>query len=88
MQSLTAVSKYKTQLASIEQLSALLLCLEPIFDGDPIRQEIQDLNNDFQNLVLVLFGQLEVQVISLSLSLFSVCVCGGGGGVCTWYTCI
>ena len=63
-QALTAVNVHKPQLSSIEQLSTQLLYLEPIFSGDPVRDEMQTLSKDYQSLVLEIFDLLEGQARS------------------------
>ena len=60
-QGLTAVNDRKNQLSSIEQLSTHLLYLEPIFDCDPIRQEMASLNETYQATILDIFSLLEGQ---------------------------
>ncbi len=52
----------KTRLQSICELSTHLLYLEPIFNGISIREELVKLRGDFQEIVLDLFSQLELQV--------------------------
>ena len=48
------------RLSSIEQLSTHLLYLEPIFDGDPVREELHVLSEVYQSLVLEIFALLGV----------------------------
>jgi len=57
-EALTAVNDQKIQLSSIEQLSTHLLYLEPIFDGDAVRQELQVLSESYQSLILEIFALL------------------------------
>ena len=47
---------------SVQELSTHLLYLEPIFDGKPVRDDLQTLSNHFQNLVTEIFTLLETQV--------------------------
>jgi hypothetical protein len=61
-QALTEINDHKGKLQSIQELSAHLLYLEPIFDGRPVSDDLRTLSNHFQNLVMEVFSLLEAQV--------------------------
>ena len=63
-QALTEINDHKEKLQSLQELSTHLLYLEPIFDGNPVRDDLQMLSNCFQNLVMEVFSLLEVQVMN------------------------
>ena len=73
------------RLSSIEQLSTHLLYLEPIFDGDPVREELHVLSEVYQSLVLEIFALLGVLCVMWCVWCvrYVVCeVCGVGGVWC------
>ena len=61
-QALPEINEHKGKLQSVQELSTHLLYLEPIFDGKPVRDDLQMLGNHFQNLVMEVFTLLETQV--------------------------
>ncbi len=61
-QELTTVSEEKPQLKCIHELSVHLLYLEPIFDGNQVREDLKGLTVKFQQLTLKIFSLLEEQV--------------------------
>ena len=70
-QALTEINEHKDKLQSVQELSSHLLFLEPIFDGKAVRDDLQTLANQFQNLVMEVFSILETQVWTVA--------CGMGG---------
>ena len=56
------MTEQKVQFQSICELSNHLLYLEPIFNGNSVRDDLLLFKKKFQRVVVELFTQLEIQV--------------------------
>ena len=62
LQAFSDMTEQKSQFQSICEISNHLLYLEPIFNGNSIRDDVVVLKKKFQGVVQDLFAQLEIQV--------------------------